>query len=287
MRVEGDHLVEPEQLVHLPRGGASRPEEHHGEGGRHREGAEDEALGGAALLEERVVQPKGEVVVDLHEEALGAAHLCRGRRQTLVVLGDGWKFYRRPVVVVAVMTVVPLVVIMLTLVVAVVPLVVVVVPLVVVLVTLVVIMGTFVVPLVVVIIAVMAFVMRVTMVLMTELMHVVGTVSMKVIMLPAVMMLTMILLALTAVVVMILVMVAMAIYLGQWSRLLTLVRFPGCREQNFPVAVGHLLKGLQRLRLGRREGGQRRGGLSGGRPRDYLVRNRRCALPRRKLGRIT
>ena len=101
MRVEGDHLVEAEQRVHLPRGTPPRPEEHHGEGRRHREGAEDEALG-AALLEERVVQPKGEVVVDLHEEALGAAQLCRGRRQTLVVLRDGWKFYRGPMVVVAV-----------------------------------------------------------------------------------------------------------------------------------------------------------------------------------------
>ena len=93
VRVEGDHLVEAEQRVHLPRGRPARPEEHHGEGRGHREGAEDEALGTAAL-EEVVVQPEGEVVVDLHEEPLGAAHLRHGRRQTLVVLWDGGKLGR-------------------------------------------------------------------------------------------------------------------------------------------------------------------------------------------------
>ena len=112
VRVEGDHLVEAEQRVHLPRGRPARSEEHHGEGRRHREGAEDEALGTAAL-EEVVVQPEGEVVVDLHEEPLGAAHLRHGRRQTLVVLGDGGKLGRRPVIVVAlVVAVVPFMVTM-------------------------------------------------------------------------------------------------------------------------------------------------------------------------------
>ena len=135
VRIEGDHLVEAEQLVHLPGGRSARPEEHHGEGRRRREGAEDEALG-AALLEERVVQPEGEVVVDLHEEALRAAQPRRGRRQTLVVLGDSGKFYRRPMVVVAVVAVVAVV------------------------------------SLVGVIIAVMALMMRVTMILMTEIIRV-------------------------------------------------------------------------------------------------------------------
>ena len=56
-----------------------------------------------------------------------------------------------------------------------------------------------------------------------------------------------------------------------WQRcgLRILVRLPGCSEQDLPVAVGHLLKDLQRLRLGGRRRGRRRGGLSGGGPRDH------------------
>ena len=113
VRVEGYHLIEAEELVHLPRCSSACPEEDHGEGGRRRKGAEDEVLRGALfLLEQRTVQLEGELVVDLHKEPLGATHLRRGRRETLVVLGDRGQFRRRSsiVTVVAVMSMVHLVV---------------------------------------------------------------------------------------------------------------------------------------------------------------------------------
>ena len=58
------------------------------------------------------------------------------------------------------------------------------------------------------------------------------------------MMMTVIFPGFIVVMVMILVMVPMAIYVGQWRRLPTVDRFPGCRKQHLPVAVGHLLKGV-------------------------------------------
>ena len=58
------------------------------------------------------------------------------------------------------------------------------------------------------------------------------------------MMMTVIFPGFIVVMVMILVMVPMAIYVGQWRCLPTVDRFPGCRKQHLPVAVGHLLKGV-------------------------------------------
>ena len=85
---------------------------------------------------------------------------------------------------------------------------------------------------------------------------------------------------------MIFLMMMVTAQVGQRCSLRILVRLPCCSEQDLPVAVGHLLKDLQRLRLGGRRRGRRRGGLSGGGPRDHPVRNGRRALPRGELGRV-
>ena len=206
MRVEGDHLVEAEQRVHLPRGPPARTEEQHGEGRRYREGAEDEALG-AAILDERVVQPEPKVVVDLNEEALGAAHPGCGRRQTLVALRYGWKFYRRSVVVMVMVIMVPL---MVTMVLLMVTMVAIMVPIVLLMVTIVLLMVAMVF-FVVVILSVMALMMGIDMLLMLNL--VACTISVSVIvMLAEIMLVTMIFLFHFVVVVMILVM--LHIYVG-------------------------------------------------------------------------